>query len=1352
MFLHIFVFSLLLFSACSKTLVGTSYTSFSHSLHESLHFLCSISQDVCTSSLEVLVSDRKQNFNSFIPKILHLISPDHQILLKTHADSRSFIPVITLNSKIAASFNSSFPCFLSSSLLPNSSISSCSESNLIVDDFSYLFINPFDTKSVVEVLNILINEPNLIEKIEMKFFNSINSSESVLLPDFGFTLAKKSTDYKISIENLEESSFPHWFSTENLTRTNDDKVLQFPTVTVHDVDRVKFVWKMIETVKNSGNSLKILQDVSNNFPKFVNLFSSSPFDFSKFQNLIQESHSIRSKFSLENSIWIDGIQISPDLYSLYGLLNVINSKFDTKISLMNSLNVTNSSIFSKFSPKFSANLKVPSTIPLWVNDLRSFKGKYGYTTDVNSLTSQNNQILAQNLINLIFICDPLSSSCLSSISIVPQLLKSGLPLRVGFIFITKDSQSELIALKLMSLIKSNVERGAMAAYHLSSIIDDRSRVFTSSGSITTFVDSNLFGNIAINENSRKKLEMFKNFKQKFGLSSNSFFINGDLFKSVDQNHQILVQNLLTEFDRIKELVSNSKLSNDNVDQFISNFYLKNSSPTLFFSEAFFFNENTQNISVSSSNFDANFLKSFNFVGQNFGFTVPLFVSNLPSNTIFSLIDSEFVSVSLNNSTSLHSALSCLQSLNLIDFVVSDPSFRACNWDDFSNNCLTTLSSLLTSQDHSRFNQCFERSFKNNIDNSSAFIIFIDKLFEIKSFDGSDFENLLNSMLEFSENLIKNALFANISTFNPLHNHKILKELFALETSTDLSFLTSSSLTIKSNNDFLIDIVAVIDPLSTESRKIISILTYLDSVGFRVGLSLIPSSSYPSEPLLFSSYFQYSTPDSKLLSFPSPTNVLMSGSISQPPNWILTTQLASHDLDNIYLAENSTGFFDFGLSAVVLHGHVYDENNAPVYGLQFRVVEKSGKRVLFDTSSMYNHGYFQLQCRDFELDDVIVSSSSSSKSISLLSADSVYQLDYLGGKTDQKYVFFDSSFEPKWTTFAPFPVVLKVAITEVQQPRKFSLFKKKSFEVNDPCTHIFTLASGHNYERMVKILTLSVLNHTETPIKFWLLGTFVSPTFRLEFDKLSKVLNFSYAFVDYQWPYWLNKQSQKHRTMWAYKVLFLDVLFPLNVQRIIFMDADQVARYDVSKIAETDLQGSVYGLTPFCDDKPEMQGYAFWTDKKGYWYNHLKGRPYHISAFYVVDLHTFRSQNVGDVLRSVYQRLSADPNSLGNLDQDLLNVVNGEGSINIFSLPRNTLWCESWCSDSSKSKAKVIDLCNNPATKEDKIESAKRIIPKWVSLDSIADEFVHKRRENWSSSTTQFYSKRTKSVRFIPDEL
>lgn len=68
-----------------------------------------------------------------------------------------------------------------------------------------------------------------------------------------------------------------------------------------------------------------------------------------------------------------------------------------------------------------------------------------------------------------------------------------------------------------------------------------------------------------------------------------------------------------------------------------------------------------------------------------------------------------------------------------------------------------------------------------------------------------------------------------------------------------------------------------------------------------------------------------------------------------------------------------------------------------------------------------------------------------------------------------------------------------------------------------------------------------------------------------------------------------------------------------------------------------------------EDKPEIEGFRFW--KQGYWKTFLRGKPYHISALYVVDLNRFRRVAAGDQLRGQYQQLSADPGSLANLDQE-----------------------------------------------------------------------------------------------------
>ena len=49
------------------------------------------------------------------------------------------------------------------------------------------------------------------------------------------------------------------------------------------------------------------------------------------------------------------------------------------------------------------------------------------------------------------------------------------------------------------------------------------------------------------------------------------------------------------------------------------------------------------------------------------------------------------------------------------------------------------------------------------------------------------------------------------------------------------------------------------------------------------------------------------------------------------------------------------------------------------------------------------------------------------------------------------------------------------------------------------------------------------------------------------------------------------QTEKQRIIWAYKILFLDVLFPLGLRKVIFCDSDQVIRGDMAELWDMDLQ-------------------------------------------------------------------------------------------------------------------------------------------------------------------------------------
>ncbi|XP_037601585.1 UDP-glucose:glycoprotein glucosyltransferase 1 [Cebus imitator] len=531
-----------------------------------------------------------------------------------------------------------------------------------------------------------------------------------------------------------------------------------------------------------------------------------------------------------------------------------------------------------------------------------------------------------------------------------------------------------------------------------------------------------------------------------------------------------------------------------------------------------------------------------------------------------------------------------------------------------------------------------------------------------------------------------------------------------------------------------DVVAVVDPVTRDAQRLaplLLVLAQLINMNLRVfmncqsKLSDMPLKSfyrYVLEPeISFTSDNIFAKgPIAKFLDMPQ--SPLFTLNLNTPESWMVESVRTPYDLDNIYLEEvDSVVAAEYELEYLLLEGHCYDiTTGQPPRGLQF-TLGTSANPVIVDTIVMANLGYFQLKAnpgawilrlrkgrsediyRIYSHDGtdsppdadevVIVLNTFKSKIIKVKvqkKADMVNE-DLLSDGTNENESGFWDSF--KW------------GFTGGQKTEEVKQDK-------DDIINIFSVASGHLYERFLRIMMLSVLKNTKTSVKFWFLKNYLSPTFKEFIPYMANEYNFQYELVQYKWPRWLHQQTEKQRIIWGYKILFLDVLFPLVVDKFLFVDADQIVRTDLKELRDFNLDGAPYGYTPFCDSRREMDGYRFW--KSGYWASHLAGRKYHISALYVVDLKKFRKIAAGDRLRGQYQGLSQDPNSLSNLDQDLPN--NMIHQVPIKSLPQEWLWCETWCDDASKKRAKTIDLCNNPMTKEPKLEAAVRIVPEWQDYD------------------------------------
>ncbi|KAK4845965.1 hypothetical protein QYF36_011304 [Acer negundo] len=477
----------------------------------------------------------------------------------------------------------------------------------------------------------------------------------------------------------------------------------------------------------------------------------------------------------------------------------------------------------------------------------------------------------------------------------------------------------------------------------------------------------------------------------------------------------------------------------------------------------------------------------------------------------------------------------------------------------------------------------------------------------------------------------------------------------------------------------------------------------------------------------------------------PLSKTLTMNLDVPESWLVEPIIAIHDLDNILLenlGDTRTLQAVFELEALVLTGHCSEKDHEPPRGLQLILGTESTPH-LVDTLVMANLGYWQMKVspgvwylqlapgRSSELyvlkeDGDASQRKSLSKHITMNDLrGKVVHLEVLKkmGKEQEKLLVSadddKQSQEMKGNPNNRNTNFLKWASGFIGGTKQS---KKEKTLVIVVCLTLYCLSEPwEGYERFLKIMILSVLKNTHRPVKFWFIKNYLSPQFKDMIPHMAQDYGFEYELITYKWPTWLHKQKEKQRIIWAFKILFLDVIFPLSLEKVIFVDADQIIRADMGELYDMDIKGRPLAYTPFCDNNKDMDGYRFW--RQGFWKEHLRGKPYHISALYVVDLKKFRQTAAGDNLRVVYETLSKDPNSLANLDQDLPNYA--QHAVPIYSLPQEWLWCESWCGNATKSKAKTIDLCNNPMTKEPKLQGARRIVSEWPDLDLEARQFTAK---------------------------
>lgn len=1141
-------------------------------------------------------------------------------------------------------------------------------------------------------------------------------------------------------------------------------------------------------LKNSENSFELLDKILQNFPTLASYIANyNPDDLEEIESIIKENERLGIT---EDSygLYINGSPINKlelDVFSLvdklkselliikeledlgftthqakviitkFALISAVkNAQFENGNNMMGS----NVNRYRVFEDKFVKGTNSGAVV--FMNDIENDDSYYEYSDNREELylnyfiMSHPNKLppLRENIHDLIFALNFSDKRQLKVFFTFAKLiLDNGVPQQIGIMPIPSDNEKDLEIAKIFYFLSdiSDVKESLAFLYKYFEATDEEAY-------------TELLSKIQIPEDYIFDKKIYTTTAEKYSILEPSIVINGVIYEMATSNWQMNVKNQLAQDTRLIQLyVTQGRGKNQKLK-------------SLLYEGA----KSERNLRIIPSDLDLILYKgiSTDLIQNSVAFTKG---SNAELPASFWLIgdfnEKKIVQQFINILEVISSSPKSLQ-LRIINFGLENDLMNRIEahaidrQNDFDISLIKLWVEEFNFQESSnkKNESIIELLIQNNLPVFHSYVLFNSRYLRIvEILSHSDLQLLVDYEVSQRLSIIPDIIESQKIDFESKSIYEICNEesfsdwfdkvssvvtnSFYLFESFFISdvfrydfspILGQKSLSLDSHNKNLpLDILLILDPVSEDAQKMISILNSIKQFSFvNIDIILLPKLHY-NEKLEIQRYFKgiypSSTPffeddGSYCKGFSAhfenlPSNIHMALELDIPEKWLTMVKrtLTQADIDNIYFSNElyNNAIATYGLKYILIEGYARDVKFATVpKNLTLELLNKNFK---YDTRVLNNLGYFQLKSYpglwNFK------EGSSSHSNYSLLSAT---ERKLSANRTPLEQVRLavtDLSghvLTPRFTSEH-----LKDAPNDGKLSQMKSFFKSrkniKDIPPKEADINIFTVVSGQSYEKLAAIMVASVREHTSSSIKFWFIENYLSPNFKTLVAEMAQIYDFDYEFISYKWPNWLRYQRQKHRKVWGYKILFLDLLFPQDLKRVIFVDADQISRTDMKELMEMDLDGAPYAFTPMCESNKEMEGYMFW--KKDYWAKVLqKDLKYHISAMFVVDLERFKEIDAGDILRSHYQKLSSDPNSLANLDQDLPN--NLQRRIKIHSLPQEWLWCETWCSQDTLGSAKLIDLCNNPLSKESKVDVAQRLIPEWSTYEKDVQMLLDKQNE------------------------
>jgi UDP-glucose:glycoprotein glucosyltransferase len=349
----------------------------------------------------------------------------------------------------------------------------------------------------------------------------------------------------------------------------------------------------------------------------------------------------------------------------------------------------------------------------------------------------------------------------------------------------------------------------------------------------------------------------------------------------------------------------------------------------------------------------------------------------------------------------------------------------------------------------------------------------------------------------------------------------------LRTSAFKQWNTNAAIQTGDIDTAIIQIVAIVDPASELAQRWIPVLKVLSELsGVHLRLFMNPQDVLEELPVkrfyryvldvrpTFESDGSLMKPRARFTGIPG--EALLTVGMDVPPSWLVAPKECIYDLDNIKLSSlkdrlrGSDVNAVYELEHILIEGHSRDisTGKAP-RGVQLTLgTEKTPHHA--DTIVMANLGYFQFKANP----GYWKINLEKGRSQKIFHIDSAGTKGYRPTPGDESTEIELMSFQGKtlFPRLSRKPGRENDDVLEEEKPKPGSAmgyFSKGLKVVEDVLSNvglakskqhadinIFSVASGHLYERMLNIMMVSVMRHTKHTVKFWFIEQFLSPSFKV----------------------------------------------------------------------------------------------------------------------------------------------------------------------------------------------------------------------------------------------------------------